>query len=44
MREPIYHGKFKRDLRKAEQRGYDVHKMREAIRLLATDAVLPDYL
>jgi len=42
MREPIYHGKFKRDLKKAEQRGYDMDKMREAIRLLATDAPLPD--
>jgi len=42
MREPIYHGKFKRDLKKAEQRGYDMDKMREAIRLLVTDAPLPD--
>ena|GEM_PF-5994709 len=42
MREPIYHGKFKRDLKKSEQRGYDMGKMREAIRLLATDAPLPE--
>jgi len=42
MREPIYHGKFKRDLKKAKQRGYDMEKMREVIRLLVTDAPLPD--
>ena len=41
MREPTYHGKFKRDLKKSEQRGYDMDKMREAIRLLTTDAPLP---
>jgi mRNA interferase YafQ len=43
MREPIYHGKFKRDLKKAKQRGCDMGKLREIIRLLAVDAVLPDY-
>jgi len=42
MREPIFHGKFKRDLKKAEQRGCDMAKMRDVIRLLAMDTTLPD--
>jgi mRNA interferase YafQ len=42
MREPIYHGAFERDLKKAKQRGYDMEKMREIIRLLAKDAPLPN--
>jgi mRNA interferase YafQ len=42
MREPIYHGKFKRDLRKAKRRGYDMEEMRTLIRLLVADAPLPE--
>ena len=42
MRELIFHGKFKQDIKKAEQRGYDMAKMREVIRLLAMDTPLPD--
>jgi mRNA interferase YafQ len=43
MREPIYTGRFKRDVRKMKQRNFDMEELRAAIRLLLSDAPLPKH-
>ncbi len=41
MRNPVYYTHFRRDLKKAEQRGLDMQKLKEVMTLLLTEAPLP---
>lgn len=41
MRTPVYTTQFRRDLRKMEQRGYDMNKLKAIILLLLNGSPLP---
>ena len=41
MRQPVYSGQFKRDVRQAQKRGGDMEKLKEIMRLLIEDKPLP---
>ena len=41
MRNPIYSGSFKRDVRRAEKRGKDMTALRNVLRLLLTGEPIP---
>ncbi|MDL2290799.1 type II toxin-antitoxin system YafQ family toxin [Desulfovibrio sp. OttesenSCG-928-F20] len=41
MRSPVYTAQFRRDTKKAEQRGYDMQKLKTAILLLLNAKPLP---
>lgn len=44
MRNPVYTSQFRRDVKKAEQRGHDMAKLKTAMTLLLTEAPLPQEL
>ncbi|MGB8842078.1 MAG: type II toxin-antitoxin system YafQ family toxin [Aliidongia sp.] len=41
MRQPVYSGQFKRDVKRAEKRGKDLNKLKELVRLLIAGQPLP---
>jgi len=41
MRQPVYSGQFKRDVKRAERRGKDLNKLKELARLLIAGQPLP---
>jgi mRNA interferase YafQ len=41
MRQPVYSGQFKRDVKRAEKRGKDLNKLKELARLLIAGRPLP---
>ncbi len=41
MRQLVYSGQFKRDIRRAEKRGKDMEKLKPLVRLLMADEPLP---
>ena len=41
MRNPVYSTQFRRDLKKMEQRGYDIEKLKTVIFLLLNEEILP---
>lgn len=42
MRQPVYSGQFKRDVRQAQKRGKDMEKLKSILRLLIEDKALPE--
>jgi mRNA interferase YafQ len=41
MRQPVYSGQFKRDIKRAEKRGKDLNKLKDLVRLLIAGRTLP---
>ena len=41
MRNPVYSTQFRRDLKKVEQRGYDLEKLKVVMRILLNEEELP---
>jgi mRNA interferase YafQ len=41
MRQPVYSGQFKRDVKRTEKRGKDLNKLKELVRLLIAGQPLP---
>ncbi len=41
MRQPVYHTKFGRDVKKAQRRAYDMQRLKDVIILLLNEAPLP---
>jgi mRNA interferase YafQ len=42
MRQPVFSGQFKRDLRQAERRGKDISKLKSVMALLVAGEALPE--
>ncbi|GHV49793.1 hypothetical protein FACS1894168_0010 [Deltaproteobacteria bacterium] len=44
MRNPFYSAQFRRDVKKAQQRGYDMQKLKDAVDILLAETPLPPQL